>query len=374
MKPSRWLNVLRRVTTAGPYVDGGLSIVVLTFVVIAGISAVGYADKSISSFSLAPLYFLPLALSALIHPLRISLALSVVCLGLHDLLGQVRDAGVSHITKDATALLGYIFVVIVVNQLGTQRRRLAEVAEKQRDELAREIQLAAEVQQSILPRSIPAVPGFEFAARMYPAKIVAGDYHGFIELPEGQIRLVIADVSGKGVAAGLLMPSIEVALRIDAPRSPGTDDLLRSFNKVVCQITGGNRFISLFYGKLCPRSRSLEYTNAGHNPPLLIRDGPGPIALDKGGPVLGVLLDADYERAKIDLHRGEVLVLYTDGVVEAENPAGEQYSTQRLVGIVSSHLQQSPAELIETIYTSVSDFRETTVLADDLTLVVLKTL
>lgn len=92
MKPSRWLNVLRRVTTAGPYVDGGLSIVVLTFVVIAGISAVGYADKSISSFSLAPLYFLPLALSALIHPLRISLALSVVCLGLHDLLGQVRDA------------------------------------------------------------------------------------------------------------------------------------------------------------------------------------------------------------------------------------------------------------------------------------------
>src|SRR5438128_371442 len=131
MKPSRWLNVLRRVTTAGPYVDGGLSMVVLTFVVIAGISAVGYADKSISSFSLAPLYFLPLALSALIHPLRISLALSVVCLGLHDLLGQVRDAGVSHITKDATALLGYIFVVIVVNQLGTQRRRLAEVAEKQ---------------------------------------------------------------------------------------------------------------------------------------------------------------------------------------------------------------------------------------------------
>lgn len=118
----------------------------------------------------------------------------------------------------------------------------------------------------------------------------------------------------------------------------------------------------------------MEYTNAGHNPPLLIRDGPGPIALDKGGPVLGVLLDADYERAKIDLHRGEVLVLYTDGVVEAENPAGEQYSTQRLVGIVSSHLQQSPAELIETIYTSVSDFRETTVLADDLTLVVLKTL
>jgi sigma-B regulation protein RsbU (phosphoserine phosphatase) len=162
-------------------------------------------------------------------------------------------------TKDVTALLGYIFVVTVVNQLGTQRRRLAELAEKQRDELAHEIQLAAEVQQSILPRSIPTVPGFEFAARMYPAKIVAGDYYGFIELPEGEIGLVIADVSGKGVATGLLMPSIEVALRMDAPRSPGTKDLLRSFNKVVCQITGGDRIISLFYGKLCLRSHSLEY-------------------------------------------------------------------------------------------------------------------
>jgi serine phosphatase RsbU (regulator of sigma subunit) len=186
-------------------------------------------------------------------------------------------------TKDVTALLGYIFVVTVVNQLGTQRRRLAELAEKQRDELAHEIQLAAEVQQSILPRSIPTVPGFEFAARMYPAKIVAGDYYGFIELPEGEIGLVIADVSGKGVAAGLLMPSIEVALRMDAPRSPGTKDLLRRFNKVVCQITGGNRFISLFYGKLCLRSHSLEYTNAGHNPPLLIRDGLSPIALETKG-------------------------------------------------------------------------------------------
>jgi len=346
--------------------------VVLTFVVAAGISTVGYADKSISSISLAPLYLLPLALSALVHPLRVSLMLSVVCLGLHDLLGPVRDAGVPHMTKDVTALLGYIFVVTVVNQLGTQRRRLAELAEKQRDELAHEIQLAAEVQQSILPRSIPTVPGFEFAARMYPAKIVAGDYYGFIESPEGEIGLVIADVSGKGVAAGLLMPSIEVALRMDAPRSPGTKDLLRSFNKVVCQITGGNRFISLFYGKLCLRSHSLEYTNAGHNPPLLILDGLSPIALDKGGPVLGLLPGADYETGRVDLHIGDVLVLYTDGVVEAENPEGEEYSAQRLARIVGSHLQHRPSEPIETIYASIGDFRQTTLLADDFTLVVLK--
>ncbi len=374
MTPSRWSTVLRRVTTEGPYINERISVLVLTVVVLAGVSAVAYADKSVAPVSLAPLYFLPLALSALVHPLRISLALSIVCLVLHDLVSSVRDVGTEHLLKDAITLLGYVFVVVVVNQLGAQRRRLAELAERQRDELANEIELAAEVQQGILPRSIPQVPGFDFAARMYPAKIVAGDYYGFIELPKGEIAVVIADVSGKGVAAGLLMPSIEVALRLDAPRFPSTSDLLHTFNNVVCDITGGHRFISLFYGKLYPQSQSLEYTNAGHNPPLVIRAGTDPSPLDKGGPVLGVLPNAHYENEKITLHQGDVLVLYTDGAVEAENPAGEQYSTERLSKIVSLHLQQNASELIETIYTSVIDFRKTPSLADDLTLVLLKKL
>src|SRR5947207_10053249 len=103
-----------------------------------------------------------------------------------------------------------------------------------------------------------------------------------------------------------------------------------SMNDVVCQITGGSRFISLFYGKLCPRSHSLEYTNAGHNPPLLIRAGSDPIQLDKGGPVLGVLPGAHFETGNIDLRSGDVVILYTDGAVEAENPLGEQYSARRL--------------------------------------------
>jgi len=374
MTPSRWSTVLRRVTTEGPYINERMSVLVLTVVVVAGISAVAYADKSVPSVSLAPLYFLPLALTALVHPLRISLALSIVCLVLHNLVGSARDVGTELLVKDAITLLGYVFVVVVVNQLGAQRRRLAEFAERQRDELANEIQLAAEVQQGILPRSVPRVPGFDFAARMYPAKTVAGDYYGFIELPKGEIAVVIADVSGKGVAAGLLMPSIEVALRLDAPRFPSTSDLLHTFNNVVCEITGGHRFISLFYGKLYPQSQSLEYTNAGHNPPLVIRAGTDPSPLDKGGPVLGVLPNAHYENEKITLRQGDVLVLYTDGAVEAENPAGEQYSTERLSKIVSLHLQQNASELIETIYTSVIDFRKTPSLADDLTLVLLKKL
>jgi sigma-B regulation protein RsbU (phosphoserine phosphatase) len=111
---------------------------------------------------------------------------------------------------------------------------------------------------------------------MYPARTVAGDYYGFIELTNGEIAVVIADVSGKGVAAGLLMPSIEVALRMDAPRFPRTSDLLHAFNNVVQQITVGRRFITLFYGKLCAQSRSLEYTNAGLGNPFGITTFPRP--------------------------------------------------------------------------------------------------
>jgi phosphoserine phosphatase RsbU/P len=118
----------------------------------------------------------------------------------------------------------------------------------------------------------------------------------------------------------------------------------------------------------------LEYTNAGHNPPLVIRAGTDPSPLDKGGPVLGVLPDSKYESEKISLRQGDVLVLYTDGAVEAENPAGEQYSSERLSETVRLHLQQNASELIETIYTSVIQFRKTTSLADDLTLVLLKKL
>src|ERR1039458_2908711 len=139
MMPPRWSNVLHRVASAGPYVNERLSIAVLTSVVVVGMAVVAYADKSVTSFSLAPLYFLPLALSALVHPLRITIALSIVCLVLHDLLSPLRDAGDQHLTRYATTLLGYVFVVVVVNHLVTQRRRLADLAARQRDELANEI-------------------------------------------------------------------------------------------------------------------------------------------------------------------------------------------------------------------------------------------
>jgi serine phosphatase RsbU (regulator of sigma subunit) len=372
--PARVVSLWRRVTTGGPYFNEAFNQTILTFVILAGVLGVAYTDHSVMSFSLASLYLLPLALSALVHPLRVTIALSVLCLILHDYLSPHPTSGFEHVVRNAATLLGYLFVVTAIHQLSAQRRRTSELAERQRDELLHEINLAAEVQQSILPRSIPRIPGFDIAAKMYPAKIVAGDYYGFLDIGEGSVALVIADVAGKGVAAGLLMPSIEVALRLDAQRLRNVSDLLYAFNQVVHQITRGRRFISMFCGKLCMTDGSLQYSNAGHNPPLLIRDEGNPMTLDCGGPVLGVLPEAQYLSDTIVLRPGDILALYTDGLVEAENQNGEEYAKERLAEAIEFHRQASASELLDMVRQSVASFCGTSNQFDDITLIIVKRL
>jgi serine phosphatase RsbU (regulator of sigma subunit) len=369
-----WRGIVSRVTTAGPYADGWFSMFVLSTVVAAGIFSVAAADRAARpEISIAPLYVLPLALAALLYPLRVGIALSALCLAMHHVMGAILKLDASHLSHDATALAGYLFVVVVVNRLGQQRNRLAQVAQRQRDELAAEIRLAAEVQQNILPRRVPHIPGFDIAARMQPARLVAGDYYGFIEQPDGSVAIVIADVAGKGVAAGLLMPSIEIALRLNSPHQSTTKKVIQDFNRVVWQLTGGSRFISLFYGKLSPARHQFEYTNAGHNPPLLLRKD-SVMQLCAGGPVLGVLPEATYATDAAQLQNGDLLVLYTDGVVEAENSKGEFYSVERLQSTALALADQPAERIAEAIYESVLEFQESTALNDDATVVVIRVL
>ena len=369
----RLRSIWKRLVTGGPYVNEAMSISVLSAVILIGVGVIALADHSVSSFPLASLYILPLTVCALVYPFGVTLLLCLGCWLLHDFVTPFREAGPQqHVLRGGTTLLGYLVVVSVVNGLGAQRRRVAELAMKERDELAAEIQLGAEVQQSILPRSIPSIAGLEIAARMQPAKVIAGDYYGFIELNERETAIIVADVSGKGVAAGLLMPSIEVALRMEARKTPDTSDLLHTFNNVVHQVTEGRRFISLFYGKLCHHSQTLKYTNAGHNPPLLIRATEDPIQLTEGGPVLGVLPNSEYKSNSVSLRKGDVLVFFTDGVVEAENPEGKEYSASRLATLVRSKLDLDPNHLIDEIFASVAEFRGVAAQFDDMTVAVIR--
>lgn len=173
----------------------------LSLLVATGIASVAYADHLVVSVSLAFLYFLPLALSSFVHRLRTSLLLVLLCVVLSDQFGPPEHTGWQHIVRNLLALIGFTTVVLFVNQLTKQRVALTGEVRAQMEELANEMRLAAEVQRRLLPQHPPSVPGFEIAAQMYPAKAVGGDFYDFMEMQNGKLGFVVADVAGKGVPA-----------------------------------------------------------------------------------------------------------------------------------------------------------------------------
>lgn len=341
---------------------------------LVGIAAVAYADSLVVTISLGYLYVLPLSLSALTRHRRITLALVAVCVALHDWLGPYEHSGWPILHRSLLTLAGFLTVVLFVDRLARQRSQLMQTVRAQRDELALELKHAAEAQQRLLPQVLPDVPGMEFAGLMSPAKELCGDYYDFIQMPHGEIGLVIADVSGKGAEAALFMPSIEVALRMDTHNPSPTNDITQNLNKVLCELAGQTRYVTMFYSRLDLTSRTLHYTNAGHPPPCLLRGSDLPLWLSEGGPVVGLLTDATYQAADVALLPGDVLILYTDGVIEPENARGEQFSAKRLVEVAGMNRKRPAQDLVRAIHSSVIAFAGTHELPDDFTLLVVKAL
>jgi uncharacterized protein (TIRG00374 family) len=347
----------------------------LSVLVLAGIAAVAYADHVVVTISLAYLYVLPLALSALIYRLRYAIPLCALCVLLHDIFGPFTETPLIRLTRNLLTLIGFLAVVLVVNRLNAQKAALAAVVRAQRDALETEISMAARVQQRLLPQFAPRLPGFDIAGRMYPARVVGGDYFDFIEMPLGSIGIAIADVAGKGVAAAVLMPAIETTLRVTADAVYSTSAIAGKLNELLYKVTDEERYATMFFAVLDPSSRTFQYTNAGHPPPLLLRATPhDSLWLNDGDTVVGLLPDAAYETHLHFLQATEVVVLYTDGVIEAENAAAEQYSSCRLEAVVKEWRDHSADEIVSAIYDSVVAFTGTKTLSDDLTVVVIRVL
>lgn len=210
---------------------------------------------------------------------------------------------------------------------------------------------------------------------MLPAKTVGGDYFDFIRLAPNRVGLAIADVSGKGVAAALLMSSVEVALRMASLEALETGAVAGRVNQILFEITEEDGYATLFYGSLDTARRSLQYTNAGHLPALLLRSAAhDPEWLEAGGTVVGMMPDAMFLTDTRQILPGSLLVLYTDGITEAENGAGEQFSKARLAAVVRSHSKQTAQGIIEAVRTAVVQFAGTERQQDDMTLMVLKVL
>jgi putative ABC transport system permease protein len=248
--------------------------------------------------------------------------------------------------------------------------------------LRRDLALAAEVQKRLLPSSPPLATIAEFAAVSVPARSIGGDYYDFIQVGDQQIGIALADVSGKGVAAALIMSVVQASLRIIASDGDiSLPKLAERMNEFLYRTTPGNKYATFFYAQVDGDRRQLRYVNAGHNPPYLVRTranaaGPDPGAtmeeLTIGGAVVGMLPGMSYEEAIVDLCSGDVLVAYTDGVTEAHNPDSVEFGEERLKALLGEVAHLSADEIRARISSELKAWIKDAEQYDDLTLVVMK--
>jgi len=273
-----------------------------------------------------------------------------------------------------------------------KRERLAQAINRVRESmkysitLPQEVDLAARIQARMLPQSKPKIVGLELAAVSTAAQTVGGDYYDFFSIPHDLLALCIADVSGKGLAAGLLMANLQGRLQSRAPlHLAQAGNLVTDLNRALCGTIDEARFISLFYGAYDQASRTLTFVNAGHPPPFLFSprsnsDGHASgarrdnqiVRLATSGPVLGLLPGVGFEQECVTLTPDDVLLLFSDGVSEAMNACDEEFGEERLQRLLTDNSNKTAQELVECILMAIHAFTDPTPWHDDLTLMVLK--
>jgi serine phosphatase RsbU (regulator of sigma subunit) len=347
----------------------------LNFLVLLSVAAVGYTDwMVVPNITLGYLYVLPIALSGLVNPLPFTLGAAVVCTILQDIFAAQTDSLQVRIIRDVITLAGFLIVGFVVTRIARQRNRLVAEVRRQRDEYEHDLYLASQVQRQVLPKP-PVCASLEIGAAMQTATLLGGDYYDFFQISDEVVDVVIADVSGHGAAASLLMPSLAVALRLRAKELDGPAAIIKDLDRVFRQITSTATFVTMFYARFDQARKTLEYANGGHNPPLLIRTKTNEaMELEAGGPILGILKDPQYSNTVVALNQGDILTLFTDGVTEQENDAGDEFSTGRLKEVVLSREAEPASALVASITEAVSTFAGTKPQVDDLTVVVVKIL
>jgi serine phosphatase RsbU (regulator of sigma subunit) len=244
------------------------------------------------------------------------------------------------------------------------------------ERVTRELALAGEIQASLLPQTLPRLPGWDLAAVLEPSRETSGDFYDLIPLPSGRIGIVVADVADKGIGAALYMTLSRTLIRTYAVEHEHRPDLvLRAVNQRLLADTQADMFVTIFYGVIDPVTGRLDYCNAGHNPPYLIQASQ--VALKNTGMALGILAEAPMQRASVLIEHGSVLVLYTDGIPDARNMVGEFFDVHRLLETVQSCLAEKRSKpcgsekLRDAILTAVHEFMHGAAQEDDLTLLVL---
>lgn len=300
---------------------------------------------------------------------------SVLCVPLHlkgATIGVIYvdnrlQAGI--FTQDDLELLGAIASSAAI---AIENARLYQVAiEKGRME--RELQVAREVQAGLIPANLPDIPGWEIEAFWQPAREVGGDLYDIIPIDASRLGIVIADVSDKGMGAALFMALTRSVVRasVSAPGEPS--QAINQANRLICADAAKGMFVTLFYGCLEPETGRLTYVNAGHNPPLLFHSVENEwIELVRTGMALGVDDSVQIDQRTATLASGDFVVMYTDGVTEATNPADVEFGVERLREIVAEKCQQTAADIVRAVERGLRGWMGSALPSDDITIVVVR--
>ncbi len=242
----------------------------------------------------------------------------------------------------------------------------------EKERLEREAQLAAEIQRRLLPERLPALDGLELIGWNRPARQVGGDYYDLLPLAGGRLAAVVADVTGKGMPAALMVSTLYSALRLLLDREPLGPELVMRLNRHIFESSAPNKFITLLIAAVDPSTGEVAYLNAGHNPGLLVRAAGGIEELPTGGMPLGLFEEGGFEGRSLVMAPGDLLCFYSDGITECESPAEEQFGEDRLRHLLSVSATRPLPELVAAIDGAVTDFAAGLPQGDDQTLVLLR--
>lgn len=325
-----------------------------TTLILAGILMVGIA-------------LIYLLISVLVKPIQ-ALTDGVRAIGEGSLEDEIRIDGPEEIGEIASAF----------NEI-TAKFRQAQQSVVEQERMQKEMQVAQEIQHSLLPNRVPKVSGYDIASLYRAAKEVGGDYYDFVSVDEDTLGVVVADVSGKGVPGSLVMTMIRTALRMEARGSHSAADVMARMNDFVTEDMKKGMFVTIFYVILDSKNRIISYASAGHNPMILFRaETDETFFLNPRGFPVGISLPDEslFRRSidveKIKLKKDDMLVIYTDGVTEAMNDARDQYGEDRLISLLKEHGRKSPKEFIDLLTGDIADFTRGHPQNDDITVVAVK--
>jgi sigma-B regulation protein RsbU (phosphoserine phosphatase) len=267
-----------------------------------------------------------------------------------------------------------VIVGIALHTYDTMRRQIEAsfLVLRHKEALERELEIAREVQRELLPRTTPSIGGLELAGICRSAVGVGGDYFDYLPFGDDRLGLVVADVSGKGIPAALLMAGLQASVRSLGLTTLSPCEINRRLNEILHESTSASRYATFFFAFYDSRTRLLTYSNAGHHPPLLVSSN-GTTRLTTGGRPIGILEGSIYGESQCELGAGELVALFTDGVVETPNRADEEFGEERLIRILTERREEDLDEIIRVVLDELERWSGGAPPHDDVTLVLART-